>query len=100
MFNTFDFTSHPAAKPPRVGNIRNNHTCARAVPPTKTAGPRVRARLTDNAPTKVNREYRPARVSPVAKAPTGVVAFFLVAAKVDKRDKKDAEHLLNAAAPR
>ena len=38
--------STPAAAPPRVGLSRKTQSCGIAWPPTKTAGPKLRAGLT------------------------------------------------------
>ena len=53
-FNTFKYQSSKkilrtkaAQSPPAIGATINNHSCCKAIPPAKSAGPKLRAGFTE-----------------------------------------------------
>src|SRR5712692_1180232 len=56
----------PAAAAPRIGATQNNQSCSRAQPPTKRAGPVLRAGLTEVLVTGIEIRWIKVRPSPIA----------------------------------
>jgi hypothetical protein len=65
-----------------LGTIRNSQTWPSALPPTNTAGPRLRAGLTDSPVTLMNAKCSANRVSPMISPATSSVAVGLVAPRI------------------
>ena len=61
----------PAKAPPITGAMMNSQTCARACPPTTTAGPKERAGFTDRPVTLMNGKCKATSVRPTISPARG-----------------------------
>ena len=71
-----------AAAPATVGTNRYIHTCANAVPPTRIAGPRLRAPLTEEPDTGMKAKWITIRVRPMIRPAIGVPPLDPVTARI------------------
>ena len=78
----------PETIPAMLGTMRNIHTCAMALPPTRSAGPRLRAGLTETPVMLIPKMWIATRVIPIAKPAICVGAPPCVEPKNDDHEKQ------------
>ena len=79
------FQSTAARIAPKIGATMKSHSCAKASPQTNTAGPKLRAGLTDVPVTGIPTMCITARAIPMAKPPNPLAASALVR---DRRENR------------
>src|SRR3954468_13174887 len=74
--------SNPAQAPATEGTAKKSQTCASAFPPTRTAGPKLRAGFTESPVTLMNGKWRANSVSPIMRPATWRFTVGFVAARM------------------
>ena len=82
------FQTTAAMSAPMIGATINTHSCARAVPPATSAGPRLRAGFTEVPVIGIPTIWIMARENPIAIPAKPAGAFLLVAPKITMQEDK------------